>query len=75
MKNAVLILALCLVAPNATAQTEPRSQSSQPSQALPASAIAWYGTLNEGMKVARKTGRPIFLMSAAPHRRSTPGMW
>ena len=75
MKNAALILTLLLIAMGATAQTGKKGQSKQEAKALPSSAIAWYGTLEEGMKVARKTGRPIFLMSAAPHRRTMPGMW
>ncbi len=37
--------------------------------------IAWYGTWKGGLAVAKKTGRPILLISAAPHCHGTPGIW
>lgn len=37
--------------------------------------IAWYGTWKDGLDVAKKSGRPIFLVSAAPHCRNISGIW
>jgi hypothetical protein len=37
--------------------------------------IAWYGTWKEGLAEARRTGRPIFLISAAPHCHNVSGIW
>ncbi len=37
--------------------------------------IAWYSTLNQGLEVARKTGQPILLVSAAPHCHGISGIW
>jgi hypothetical protein len=37
--------------------------------------IAWHGTWEGGLAVAQKTGRPILLISAAPHCHGTPGIW
>lgn len=50
-----------------------------PALGLPVAAddggIAWYGTWSQAQKVAQKTGRPILLLSAAPHCHNVPGVW
>lgn len=48
--------------------TEPGSaESTQP--------IAWYTDLFSGLEEAKRTGKPILLMSAAPSCGGVPGMW
>ena len=37
--------------------------------------IAWFGVLQDGMQQAKKTGKPILLVSAAPQCSGVPGMW
>ncbi len=37
--------------------------------------IAWYGRLDDGLEQARRSGRPILLVSAAPQCEGVPGMW
>lgn len=37
--------------------------------------IAWFGTWTQGLAEARRTNRPILLISAAPHCSQIPGMW
>ena len=37
--------------------------------------IAWFGTWDPGLAEAKRTGRPILLMSAAPFCGGVPGMW
>jgi hypothetical protein len=37
--------------------------------------IAWFGTWEGGLAEAKRTGRPIVLMSAAPHCHDVPGVW
>ncbi len=37
--------------------------------------IAWYGTWEGGMAEAKRSGRPILLIAAAPHCRNVPGKW
>lgn len=37
--------------------------------------IAWYGTLKSGLAEAKRSGRPILLVSAAPHCTGVPGIW
>jgi hypothetical protein len=38
-------------------------------------AIAWYGTLAGARAEARRSGRPILLLSAAPQCRGISGVW
>ncbi|KAF0246937.1 MAG: hypothetical protein FD180_296 [Planctomycetota bacterium] len=37
--------------------------------------IAWYGTWERGSRVAKATGRPILLISAAPQCHGISGLW
>lgn len=37
--------------------------------------IAWFGTWEEGLAEAQRTGRPILILSAAPHCHNVSGMW
>ena len=38
-------------------------------------SIAWFGSWEGGLAEAKRTGRPIMLMSATPQCRGVPGMW
>ena len=38
-------------------------------------AIQWFATWESGLKEARRSGRPILLVSAAPHCAGVPGVW
>ena len=40
-----------------------------------AAKIAWHGTWKGGLAEARRTGRPIMLVSAAPQCHAVPGVW
>lgn len=37
--------------------------------------IAWYGQLKDGLAEAKRSGRPILLVSAAPQCQNVSGMW
>lgn len=37
--------------------------------------IQWFGTLERGLTEAQRTGKPILLVSGAPHCSGVPGMW
>jgi hypothetical protein len=37
--------------------------------------IQWYTDMAQGFEVAKETGRPIFLLSAAPQCSEVPGDW
>lgn len=37
--------------------------------------IAWFGSWDAGLAEARRTGRPILIMSATPQCHGVPGMW
>ena len=45
-------------------------------QALPpANSIQWFATLKAGLAEAQRTGKPILLVSAAPHCAGVSGIW
>jgi hypothetical protein len=37
--------------------------------------IAWFGTLDTALSAAKKTKRPILLVSGAPSCSTVPGVW
>ena len=37
--------------------------------------VIWYGTLQGGLAEAKRSNRPILLLSAAPHCQSVSGVW
>ena len=37
--------------------------------------IQWFATLEIGLAEAKRTGKPILFVSAAPHCGGVPGMW
>ncbi|MFT7669667.1 MAG: hypothetical protein ACI8X5_002372 [Planctomycetota bacterium] len=39
------------------------------------SRIVWYSVWEDAKAEAKRTGRPILLMSAAPRCNEVPGMW
>jgi hypothetical protein len=41
----------------------------------PAPRIAWYGNLADGLAEAKRSGRPILLVSGAPACLGVPGVW
>ena len=48
------------------------AQDAQPAEA---GGIAWFGTWKQGLAEAGRTGRPILLVSAAPHCHNVSGLW
>jgi hypothetical protein len=40
-----------------------------------AGGIQWFATWESGLREAKRTGRPILLVSAAPHCAGVPGVW
>ena len=43
--------------------------------AEPTPKIAWWPTVEQGRAEAARTGKPIFLLSAAPQCQNVPGVW
>ncbi|MCY2946293.1 MAG: hypothetical protein NT142_17505 [Planctomycetota bacterium] len=50
---------------SAQAAVEPRSDA----------IIQYYATLDRGLAEAKRTGKPILFVSAAPHCAGVSGMW
>ena len=48
-----------------------------PSGPIPSAqgGIVWYGTLRAGLAEAKRTNRPVLLISAAPHCHNVSGIW
>ena len=43
--------------------------------AAKAEKIAWHGTWKGGLAEAKRSGKPILLVSAVPQCHSVPGVW
>ena len=72
-------LAVSTVAAPASAQLAPptgaSSGGSVPGSKRVVSGIAWYGVLKDGLAEAKRTGKPILLITAAAQCSGVPGMW
>ena len=55
--------------------TRPSYGGSVPNSKEIVSGIAWYGVLTEGLAAAKRTGKPILFITAAPQCNGVPGMW
>ena len=65
MKRISTIALVLLVAAGSLAQAEEN----------PIPRIAWYGNLTDGLAEAKRSGRPILLVSGAPSCLGVPGVW
>ena len=63
----------------ASAQSAPPTEASYggsvPTSEKVVSGIVWYGVLEDGLAEAKRTGRPILLITAAAQCGGVPGMW
>jgi len=58
------------------AQRPPRGgRGDQSTAAAEGVSIQWYATLDRGLAEAKRTGKPILFVSAAPHCAGVSGMW
>jgi len=55
--------------------TGPSYGGSVPSSRKVVSGIAWYGVLKDGLAEAKRTGKPILLITSAAQCNGVPGMW
>lgn len=62
-----------------TSPTTPGTQAAAKSEVTVGTkdeaAIPWYATLSRGLAEAKRTGKPILFVSAAPHCAGVSGMW
>jgi hypothetical protein len=54
-----------------------RAQSAVASTAekVPSGGIQWFTRLKDGLAEAKRTGKPILFLSAAPSCGGVPGVW
>ncbi|MBY0515209.1 MAG: thioredoxin family protein [Gemmataceae bacterium] len=62
-------------AEKAPAPTEKGKPDDQTGLLPEAASIQWYATLDRGLAEAKRTGKPILFVSAAPHCAGVSGMW
>ncbi|MEI6235133.1 MAG: hypothetical protein WCT04_18910 [Planctomycetota bacterium] len=80
-KVSIVLLVVCLILmANARAgqggqNGGPGGQNAGPVVKAPDAYIQWYGTLAGGLEEAKRTGKPILFISAAPHCAGVSGMW
>tara|TARA_B110000495_G_scaffold182112_1_gene177375 strand:- start:2084 stop:2350 length:267 start_codon:yes stop_codon:yes gene_type:complete len=55
--------------------TSPSYGGSVPESRKVVTGIAWYGVLEDGLVEAKRTGKPILLITAAAQCSGVPGMW
>jgi len=51
------------------------AQTEAPKATAKAGKIAWHGTWKGGLAEAKRTAKPIMLVSAVPQCHSVPGVW
>jgi len=72
-------LALLITSGPASGQLAPPTGSSYggsvPGSRKVVTGIAWYGVLKDGLAEAKRTGKPILLITAAAQCGGVPGMW
>lgn len=63
--------------PNRRNRDKPPSKAEQQSQKTTRSSagIQWFATWQSGLQEAKRTGKPILLVSGAPHCAGVPGIW
>lgn len=75
----ILIISGILITQSVHAQLAPPSGStyggSVPGSRKVVTGIAWYGVLADGLAEAKRTGKPILLITAAAQCNGVPGMW
>ena len=74
MRRLILTAAVAALAPWAAAQGGPKPGVTKDWSQVE-HRIAWHGTWKGALAAAEASGRPILLVSAAPHCGGVPGMW
>jgi hypothetical protein len=70
-------IAFALLAAGPAGSAQRPGPPGPPSGPIPSAqgGIVWYGSLRQGVREAKRTNRPILLISAAPHCHNVSGIW
>ncbi|MDP7033665.1 MAG: hypothetical protein QF752_04125 [Planctomycetota bacterium] len=75
----VILVLVAVMSSTASAQSSPPKGASYggsvPSSQRVTPGIAWYGVLQDGLDEAKRSGKPILFVTAAPQCGGVPGMW
>ena len=77
MKNRIVVGTLALILTTSICWAQPprgNSGSVKKIKGVP-ERIAWYSVLEDGLAEAKRSGKPIMFLTAAPQCASIPGMW
>lgn len=81
MKKALALTAVIGLALTGAAVAQPPRGPGRPPRddgvvkAPSGEGIAWYATLESGLNEAKRTGKPILFLAAAPHCGGVSGIW
>jgi len=75
MQNCLAATIFLLACQPLTAQAPTAAGESAQERAAERGGIAWFGTWQQGLAEAQRTGKPILLMSAVPQCHNVPGVW
>lgn len=76
MRTTLILVAVILAGPlSAQGRRGGEGPRQVPLEATTEPGIAWFGVLEHALAEARRTGKPILLMSGAPACSGVPGMW
>ncbi len=80
MRTVIVSVALLLaLTPIASAQGRTGRRPGPPGpgvvEPMEGSRIVWFATLESALAEAKRSDRPIFVVSAAPQCHGTPGIW
>jgi len=77
--QAIFLITGILITQSVDAQLAPPTGASYggsvPGSSKVVTGIAWYGVLNDGLAEAKRTGKPILLITSAAQCGGVPGMW
>ena len=73
--DAALLLTAAVAAPAACAGATPQTAPASPAAAAVPAGVHWFTDLRAGLEEAKRTGRPVMLLAAAPSCGGVPGTW
>jgi len=75
LRNTSTLLLFVSIVSISCARTPDEAKSASGHQSKTTPKIAWYGQLKDGLAEAKRSQRPILLVSAAPQCQNVSGMW
>ena len=71
----IAVVAACLAFESRADDAAPPKPAPRAEAKSPPAGIQWFATWEQGAAEAKRTGRPILLIAAAPHCHDISGLW